>query len=134
MSYGHLSTDCHHYHDIVVDYGAGPRPEIVVLCGSTRFHETFRAENLRLTLAGAIVLSIGCDTTADGDLTTAGQLGQDPDALKARLDALHLRKIDLADRVHVLDLDGYLGDSTRREIEYATKLGKPITYLSEVPA
>lgn len=132
MSYPHLATDCHEYHDLVIDYGAGPRPEIVLLCGSTRFHQTFRTENLRLTLAGAIVLSIGCDTKSDGDLTAADQLGDHPDTLKARLDTLHLRKIDLADRVHVLDVDGYLGESTRREIAYATKLGKPISYLSEV--
>lgn len=40
-------------------------------------------------------------------------------------------KIDLADRVLVLDVDGYIGESTRSEIEYAQQIGRPISYLSE---
>jgi hypothetical protein len=114
---------------LVREFG-GDRPPIVVLCGSTRFYDTFRRENLRLTLAGKIVLSIGCDTKADGDIAEI----QDMDQVKAALDELHLRKIDLADRVHVLNVGGYVGDSTRREIEYATRVGKPITYLEPVAA
>ena len=97
MSYPHYSADCDQHHDLVRDFG-GPRPTIVVLCGSTRFYDTFRAENLRLTLAGKIVLSIGCDTKADGDIAEIGDLGQ----AKADLDALHQRKIDLADEALVL--------------------------------
>lgn len=108
------------------------RPEIVVLCGSTRFCEAFRAANLRLTLAGHIVLSIGCDTRADGDLAVAGELGDDLSAIKARLDELHKRKIDLADRVVVLNVGGYIGQSTRSEIEYAERVGRPIEYLEPV--
>src|SRR6185437_4624439 len=72
-----------------------PLPRIVCLCGSTRFYEAFAAANLRLTLAGEIVLSIGCDTKSDGDLAAAGEI--DLDAMKSRLDELHKRKIDLAD-------------------------------------
>lgn len=59
---------------------------------------------------------------------------------KARLDDLHLRKIDLADNVFVVNPatpehpDGYIGESTRREIEYATQLGKPVTYLEPAAA
>jgi hypothetical protein len=124
MSYGHFSADCDQHHDLVVDFN-GPRPPIVVLCGSTRFFDTFRQENLRLTLAGAIVLSIGCDTKADGDIAQIADIEQ----AKTDLDALHKRKIDLADTVHVLNVGGYIGQSTRSEIEYAAKLGKPITYL-----
>jgi cell division protein FtsB len=53
----------------------------------------------------------------------------DVDALKAQLDELHMRKIDLADQVYVLNVDGYIGQSTRNEIAYAQALGKPIEYL-----
>lgn len=114
---GHLS------HPYVPD-----RPDIVVLCGSTRFFDEFRRQNLRLTCEGVIVLSIGCDTKSDGDL-----FGQDDvEALKARLDELHKRKIDLADSVLVLNVGGYIGESTRSEIAYAERLGKPITYLEQV--
>lgn len=103
------------------------RPEVVVLCGSTRFFDTFREANLRLTLAGKIVLSIGCDTKSDADLEAID--GQPIAAVKADLDALHKRKIDLADRVLVLNVGGYIGDSTRSEIEYAEWFEKPIDYL-----
>jgi hypothetical protein len=104
----------------------GARPQIVCLCGSTRFCAEFRAQNLRLTLAGLIVLTIGCDTKSDGDLFGVTDVVD----LKSRLDALHKRKIDLCDWVFVLDVHGYLGESTRSEIAYATRIGRPIRYLS----
>ncbi len=94
MSYPHFSGECDEYHGLVRDFG-GPRPQIVCLCGSTRFYGEFRRQNLRLTLQGVIVLSIGCDTKSDGDLLAAGELGID--VSKAGLDELHKRKIDLAD-------------------------------------
>lgn len=102
-------------------------PEIVVLCGSTRFYETFRLQNLRLTLEGKIVLSIGYDGKSDADLEAAGMLGATPD--KLALDELHKRKIDLADRVLVLNVGGYIGDSTRGEILYAREHDKDIDFL-----
>ena len=49
--------------------------------------------------------------------------------LKDVLDELHFRKIDLCDEVFVINRDGYIGESTRNEIEYAQKLGKPVKYL-----
>lgn len=52
---------------------------------------------------------------------------------KTALDELHKRKIDLADYVYVIDVNGYIGESTRSEIEYATRHGIPIRYLSEQP-
>lgn len=107
----------------------GPIPRIVCLCGSTRFYDAFRAANLRLTLAGEIVLSIGCDTKSDGDLATAGELGSNLDQVKCDLDELHKRKIDLADYILVLNVGGYIGESTRSEIEYAKAHDKSVQYL-----
>src|SRR6266568_1729570 len=92
------------------------RPTIICLCGSTRFSQAFHDENLRETLLGRIVLSIGCDFKSDHDLMIAGDLTEED---KERLDELHLRKIDLADEILVLNVNGYIGQSTRREIEYA---------------
>jgi hypothetical protein len=97
-------------------------PEIVCLCGSTRFFKTFDEQNFRLTLEGKIVLSIGCNTKSDEGLSLT-------EADKVRLDELHKRKIDLCDRVLVLNVGGYIGSSTRSEIEYAKAHGKPIEYL-----
>jgi hypothetical protein len=111
---------------------AGAFPPVVCLCGSTRFHDEFRRANLRLTLAGEIVLSIGCDTKSDADLAATAELGDSPAAVKARLDELHKRKIDLADYVLVLNVGGYVGESTRSEIAYATARGKPVRYLQPV--
>ena len=131
MSTPHYPKDCTDYHDLVRDFVGGVRPEIVVLCGSTRFFDAFREANLGLTLAGHIVLTIGCDTRSDADIDFAAAVaeGRSLEQIKAGLDELHRRKIDLADRVLVLNVDGYVGESTRGEIEYARVHGKPISYL-----
>ena len=98
------------------------KPIIICLCGSTRFGDAFRAANLRETLAGKIVLTVGCDFKSDD------ALGLDA-AIKARLDELHLRKIDLADEVLILNVGGYIGESTKREMEYARQHWKRIRFL-----
>jgi len=103
------------------------RPIVVTLCGSTRFGAAFREWNLRFTLRGYIVLSIGCDTRSDDALWDNEA---DRTAIKVRLDELHKRKIDLSDMVFILDVDGYIGASTRSEIEYATAHNKRVLYLS----
>lgn len=130
----HYYDDCDEHHDLVRDFG-GARPQIVVLCGSTRFYAEFARQNLILTLMGRIVLSIGCDTKSDGDLDLARRdTDRDIDAIKAALDDLHKRKIDLADEVLVLNVGGYIGDSTRSEIAYAERIGRPVRYLEPVAA
>lgn len=111
----------------MVDPNARPRPRIVCLCGSTRFVEAFRTANLQETIAGRIVLSIGCDTKSDSDLLALGELTEDA---KAALDELHKRKIDLADEILVLNVDDYIGSSTRSEVEYARKHGKRVRWLT----
>lgn len=104
------------------------RPRIVCLCGSTRFMGAFHVASLEETLAGNIVLSVGCNTKSDTDLLALGQLTE---AKKAALDELHKRKIDLADEILVLNVGGYIGKSTRSEIEYAKKAGKGIRWLED---
>lgn len=106
------------------------QPKIVCLCGSTRFLEAFQQANLRESLAGKIVLSIACTTRSDEDLLAAGLLTP---AAKRQLDELHKHKINLADEVLILNVGGYIGQSTRSEIAYATSLPKPISYF-EKPA
>lgn len=101
------------------------RPKIVCLCGSTRFSKAFRDANLKETLAGNIVLTIGCDFKSDDALGLTWDV-------KTRLDELHKRKIDLSDEVFILNVGGYIGESTRSELNYAKKHGKFIQYLEEV--
>ncbi|MDQ0955863.1 hypothetical protein QFZ24_009872 [Streptomyces phaeochromogenes] len=108
------------------------RPPIVVLCGSTKFWEQFTEAAVYETVAGRIVLAPGCN------LKEPHPLWSDParaDRLKRVLDDLHLRKIDLADEVLVVNPGGYIGASTRREIDYARSIGKPVRYTHpEEPA
>lgn len=104
-------------------------PPIVCLCGSTRFYQAFHDVNVQETLAGKIVLSIGCDTKSDTDLLSASP--NEMDAIKARLDWLHQRKIDLADEIYVLNVSGYVGCSTQREIDHARRRWKRIRWLEE---
>lgn len=77
------------------------RPSITCLCGSTKFKQAFERANLDETLAGRIVLTVGCFTHADNVFLT-------PDH-KRDLDELHKRKIEMADEVLVLNVDGYIG-------------------------
>jgi hypothetical protein len=94
---------------------------VVCLCGSTRFVEVFRYVNQRETLAGKIVLAPGC---FQGDAVLEVLPG-----VKQRLDDLHLRKIDLADEILVVNVGGYIGQSVRREIAYARQHGKRVRWL-----
>ncbi len=100
-------------------------PTIVCLCGSTRFVDTFTKWRKNLTLEGKIVLSI--------ELVLPQTEREDPQhsnfEVKKMLDELHLRKIDLADEIMVLNVGGYIGESTAMEIEYAQRNGKNIIYL-----
>lgn len=102
--------------------------EIVVLCGSTRFYDEFQQANYDLTRAGKVVLSVGFHPRATAERGHGEGVGHDT-AEKAALDELHKRKIDLADRVLVLNVGGYIGDSTRGEIRYALEHGKPVDWL-----
>lgn len=104
---------------------------IVCLCGSTRFMDAFFEQGWLETLKGNIVLSVGvCKHMETPDGGHVGEaLGPD---ICAALDELHKRKIDLADEVLVLNVGGYIGDSTRSEIEYAIAHNKPVRYLEPI--
>lgn len=104
------------------------RPRIVCLCGSTRFSQAYQRANFDETLAGRIVLTIGCDMRSDAELFADKSPGE-LDDIKRALDVLHMHKIDLADEILVLNVGGYIGESTRNEIAYARKMGKNIRYL-----
>lgn len=87
-----------------------------------RFAEEMRAVSRSLTLAGVIVLMPGEIDFA----ITADQ--------KAALDELHLRKIDVADRVVVVNRGERFGESTTREIDCARAAGKPVTFVGPARA
>ena len=107
------------------------RYKVVTLCGSTRFKDEFMEAQKRLTLEGNIVISVGLfghsgdnevwENMDEGTLTKT----------KEMLDDMHKRKIDMADEVYVINVGGYIGESTRSEIEYAEAQGKPVHYLEQ---
>ena len=103
--------------------------KVITLCGSTRFKDQFFEAQKKLTLEGNIVISVGLfghsgdsevwENMDEGTLT----------ATKEMLDDMHKRKIDMADEIFVVNVGGYIGSSTRSEIEYAEKTGKKVNYL-----
>ena len=97
---------------------------VITLCGSTRFKEQFLEAQKRLTLEGNIVISVGLfGHSGDDEVWTPGT--------KEMLDNMHKRKIDMADAIYVINVGGYIGESTRSEIEYAEKNGKTVMYLEK---
>lgn len=97
--------------------------KIVCLCGSTRFKEAFEEANKRETIKGNIVLSVGWFGHCEATPIQKGQ--------KVELDKLHFDKIRLADEVIFLNVNGYMGESTLRELSFAVGLQKKISFLEE---
>lgn len=95
----------------------------ITLCGSTKFKDDFIEQNKRLTLEGNLILSVGCFGHC-GDTFT--------DEQKIMLDDIHKRKIDLSDSIFVINKDGYIGGSTKSEIEYALNTGKTVEYFEPI--
>lgn len=103
--------------------------KIITLCGSTKFKDEFLKAQKDLTLKGNIVISVGLfghsgdsevwENMDEGTLTKT----------KEMLDDMHKRKIDLADEIFVINVGGYIGESTKSEIEYAKATGKKVNYL-----
>lgn len=105
------------------------RYPVITLCGSTRFKSEFMEAQKRLTLEGNIVISVGLFGHS-GDQEVWDDM--DEGALsktKEMLDDMHKRKIDMADSIYVINVGGYIGESTKSEIEYARAHGKRIDYL-----
>lgn len=101
--------------------------KVVTLCGSTRFKDQFIEAQKRLTLEGKIVISVGLfGHSGDDEVWTKGT--------KEMLDDMHKRKIDMADEIFVINVGGYIGTSTRSEIEYAKRTGKAVRYLEDPDA
>lgn len=99
--------------------------KIVTLCGSTRFRNEFIEVQKRLTLDGNIVISVGLfGHSGDNEVWTEN--------MKSMLDDMHLRKIDMADEIFVINPGGYIGESTKREIKYAEMIGRTVRYLENI--
>jgi len=95
--------------------------KVITLCGSTKFKDEFYQAQKKLTLQGNIVISVGCFGHSDNNEIF-------DENTKLMLDDMHKRKIDMADEIVVINKNDYIGPSTKSEIEYAKKTGKPVNY------
>lgn len=106
--------------------------KVITLCGSTRFKEEFMRVQKELTLEGNIVISVGLfGNSGDSDVWE----NMDERTLtktKEMLDDMHKRKIDMADEIFVINVGGYIGESTKSEIKYAENTGKKVNYLEQI--
>lgn len=99
--------------------------KVITLCGSTKFKEQFIQAQKELTLQGNIVISVGLfGHSGDNEVWTEGT--------KEMLDDMHKRKIDMADAIYVINVGGYIGSSTKSEIEYAKQQSKEVYYLEVI--
>ena len=109
-----------------------PAPDalpVITLCGSMRFREEIERLGAELTMAGHVVLApIALDPSTELDADQRALLGR-----------IHLQKVAMADEVLVVNVGGYVGEDTRREIAYARSRGTAVSYLEpqdngQVPA
>ena len=99
--------------------------KIITLCGSTKFKDDFIKEQKRLTLQGNIVLTVGLfGHSGDNEVWNEG--------VKELMDDMHKRRIDLSDEIFVINKNGYIGESTKSEIEYALKTNKAVHYMEDI--
>ena len=110
------------------------RYKVITLCGSTRFKEDFLGVQKTLTLEGNIVISVGLFGHSGDSEVWEGKEEGEWSSTKMMLDDMHLRKIDMADEIYVINRGGYIGESTRREIEYALTQGKKVNYMEKAPS
>ena len=141
FAYGRITCDCPQCealsqakdaaNDLLAKGEVGlDRPIIVCLCGSTRFYDEFQQANYDETMNGKIVLSVGFYPHAKAQHGHGEGVGHDSFE-KIALDELHLRKIDLSDEILILNVGGYIGQSTARELAYARAHGKVIRFLED---
>lgn len=98
--------------------------KVITLCGSTRFKDIFFAAADDFTRQGYIVLMpMVFHHTDDPDMTTEQ---------KIELDNLHRMKIDMSDAIYVINKDGYIGESTYGEIDWAKKHNKEIYFMEDI--
>ena len=106
--------------------------KVITLCGSTKFKDEFIREQKRLTLEGNIVLSVGLFGHSGDNEVWEGMDDGTLTKTKEMLDDMHKRRIDMSDEIFVINKDGYIGTSTRSEIEYAIATGKRVVYMEDV--
>lgn len=102
--------------------------KVICLCGSTRFTEQMLMKQWELTTNGYVVLG-WCSLPTSYTQGVAEDHIAEKEGIRDVVNEMHLRKIDISDEVLVINVEGYMGDDTKREIRYAASKGIPISYL-----
>ena len=100
---------------------------IVTICGSSRFKREFEIMNALLTFEGWIVLSAGVYEHSETNKYILAEIKK----RKTMLDQLHNEKIEMSQFIVVINKDLYIGESTRKEIDYAKEIGKSVYYWND---
>lgn len=103
--------------------------KVITLCGSTKFKEQFMEAQKELTLNGFIVISPCIFKHSEDDIEVIEVFDKWDNKIMTTLEDMHKQRIDMADEIFVINYKGYIGDSTKSEIEYAMKQGKGIRYM-----
>ena len=98
--------------------------KIITICGSLKFKDEMLKISEEMELQGNCVLSVIYPTKEDKDAYTEEEAQM--------LDKMHKEKIKLSDAILVVDVDHYIGSSTKSEIEFAKALNKEIIYYSDL--
>jgi len=106
--------------------------KVITLCGSTRFKDEFMRVQKELTLKGNIVISVGLFGHSDDSEVWENMDEDTRTKIKEMLDDMYKVKIDMSDEIYVINVNGYIGESTKSEIEYAIKNNKKVNYLENI--
>lgn len=99
-----------------------PQQEYITLCGSTKFKAVFEEINKLLTLNGNVVYSLAVFAHADNIILNEDEI--------ETLHNVHKCKILKSDAIFVIDVDGYIGENTKKEIDFAEAHDMIIHYFS----
>jgi len=112
------------------------KPKVVVLCGSSRFIDVMAVCSW-LIEKEELAITMGLHLLPVWYLSPNGQLPAhhlaENEGIAEEMDQLHLRKIDLADEIFVVNFNDYIGESTTKEITYAKSLGIKVRWFTHDP-
>ena len=98
--------------------------KIITLCGSIKFKDEFMRVQEEFTLDGNIVLTPNFFNNIKKE--------EIDEKTKKMLDEMHKQKIDMSVEIYIINVGGYIGESTKSEIKYAKERGKRISYLESI--
>ena len=99
--------------------------KVITICGSMKFIQEMMEISEKIELQGNVVLlPIYNPSRPNKESFTIEEI--------AMLDKMHRERIKISDAILVVNVNGYIGDSTKSEIEFAKALNKEIIYYTDM--